>query len=40
MNFLIFGIPGIIAALAVFIANQQGKKVIMTMGQDLEAKVN
>ena len=26
INFMIFGIPGIIAALAVFIANQQGKK--------------
>ncbi len=40
LNFLIFAIPGIIAASAVFIANQQGKKVIMTMGQDLETKVN
>lgn len=40
LNFLVFAIPGVIAALAVFIANQQGKKVITTTGQGLEAKAN
>ena len=35
LNFLIFAIPGVIAALAVFLANQQGEKVI-TYDQQLE----
>ncbi|WP_428910865.1 MFS transporter [Niallia sp. Krafla_26] len=39
LNFLVFAIPGIIAALAVFIANQQGKKV-NTNEQPLKAKAN
>jgi AAHS family benzoate transporter-like MFS transporter len=33
LNFLIFAIPGIIAALAVFLANQQGRKVITSQQQ-------
>lgn len=41
MNFLIFGIPGVIAALAVFTANQQGKKVLAAdAGQSLKTKAN
>ena len=28
LNFLIFAIPGVIAAFAVFLANQQGRKVM------------
>ena len=40
INFMIFAIPGIIAALAVFLANQQGKKVIATTGQALDTKAN
>ncbi|MBB6446882.1 MFS transporter [Bacillus benzoevorans] len=40
MNFMIFGIPGIIAALAVFTANKQGEKVITTAGQALETKAH
>ena len=38
-NFMIFGIPGLIAALAVFIANQQGQKVI-TYNQEMEKTAN
>ena len=33
LNFLIFAIPGVIAALAVFLANQQGRKVITSEQQ-------
>ena len=40
MNFLIFAIPGVIAALAVFIANQQGKKVITLTEQSLDAQAH
>ena len=36
INFMIFGIPGIIAALAVFFANQQGRKVLATEKQSLD----
>ena len=39
LNFMIFAIPGIIAALAVFLANQQGEKVI-TYDQQIENTVN
>ena len=38
LNFMIFAIPGIIAALAVFLANQQGEKVI-TYDQQLENNI-
>ena len=38
MNFLIFAIPGVIAILAAFIANQQGKKVITLTEQSLNAQ--
>ena len=40
MNFLIFAIPGVIAALAVFIANQQEKKVITLTEQSLDAQAH
>ena len=40
MNFLIFAIPGVIAALAVFIANKQGKKVITLTEQSLDAQAH
>ena len=40
LNFLIFAIPGVIAALAVFIANQQGKKVITITEQPLDAQAH
>ncbi len=33
VNFLVFAIPGVIAALAVFLANHQGEKVITTQQQ-------
>ena len=36
---MIFAIPGVIAALAVFLANQQGEKVI-TYDQQMENTVN
>ena len=36
INFMIFAIPGIIAALAVFLANQQGRKVLATEKQSLD----
>ena len=39
LNFLIFAIPGVIAALAVFLANQQGEKVI-TYDQQLENSIS
>ena len=39
LNFMIFAIPGVIAALAVFLANQQGEKVI-TYDQQMENTVN
>src|SRR4051795_1114712 len=39
LNFFIFAIPGILAALAVFLANQQGEKVI-TYDQQMENTVN
>ena len=39
LNFLIFAIPGVIAALAVFLANQQGEKVI-TYDQQLENTIS
>ena len=38
-NFMIFAIPGVIAALAVFLANQQGRKVI-TYNQEIEKTAN
>ena len=38
-NFMIFAIPGLIAALAVFLANQQGQKVI-TYNQEIEKTAN
>ena len=38
-NFMIFAIPGLIAALAVFLANQQGRKVI-TYNQEIEKTAN
>lgn len=40
VNFMIFAIPGIIAALAVFIANQQGRKVLATEKQSMEVVAN
>ena len=36
---MIFAIPGLIAALAVFLANQQGQKVI-TYNQEIEKTAN
>jgi MFS transporter, AAHS family, benzoate transport protein len=39
LNFMIFAIPGVIAALAVFLANQQGRKVI-TYNQEIEKTAN
>ena len=39
LNFMIFAIPGVIAALAVFLANQQGQKVI-TYNQEIEKTAN
>ena len=39
LNFMIFAIPGLIAALAVFLANQQGQKVI-TYNQEIEKTAN
>lgn len=39
VNFLVFAIPGVIAALAVFLANQQGEKVITTQ-QQLDTPAN
>jgi MFS transporter, AAHS family, benzoate transport protein len=39
LNFMIFAIPGVIAALAVFLANQQGEKVI-TYDQQLENNIS
>ena len=39
LNFMIFAIPGLIAALAVFLANQQGRKVI-TYNQQIEKTAN
>lgn len=39
LNFFVFAIPGLIAALAVFLANRQGRKVI-TYDQQLEKTAN
>ncbi|MEH6944331.1 MFS transporter [Bacillus sp. JJ722] len=39
LNFMAFALPGVIAALSVFLANQQGKKVITTK-QSLNTQAN